>query len=157
MLRRPVDLSATVREVLEIANSELITRHVRVSMELDPGLPVVMGDRVQMQQILLNLLMNACEAMGGLPVADRKLKLATRHVPEESCVQVTVADSGRGIPPGDLERIFQPFVTTKPSGMGMGLAICRSVAESHRGRLWAESDGHGATFHLKVPVGGALT
>jgi two-component system, LuxR family, sensor kinase FixL len=156
MLRRPVDLGATAREVLEIAKSELITRHVRVSMELDPGLPVVMADRVQMQQILLNLLMNACEAMGGLPVADRKLRLATHFLPEESCVQVTVADSGRGIAPGELERIFQPFVTTKPSGMGMGLAICRSVAESHRGRLWAESDGHGATFHLKVPVGGAL-
>ncbi|HLB83475.1 MAG TPA: histidine kinase dimerization/phospho-acceptor domain-containing protein, partial [Steroidobacteraceae bacterium] len=91
MLRRPVDLSATVREVLEIAKSELITRHVRVSMEVDPSLPVVMADRVQMQQILLNLLMNACEAMGGLPVADRKVRLAAHHVPEESCVHVTVA------------------------------------------------------------------
>jgi signal transduction histidine kinase/integral membrane sensor domain MASE1 len=156
MLRRPVDLAATVREVLEIAKSELITRHVRVSAELDPGLPVVMADRVQMQQILLNLLINACEAMGGLPVADRKVRLAARFVPEESCVQVTVADSGCGIPAGDLERIFQPFVTTKSSGMGMGLAICRSVAESHRGRLWAESDGHGAKFHLQVPIGGPL-
>ena len=156
MLRRPVDLGATVREVLDIAKSELITRHVRVTAQLDPGLPVVMADRVQMQQILLNLLMNACEAMGGLPVAERKVRLATRHLPEESCVQVTVADSGCGIPPGDLERIFQPFVTTKSSGMGMGLAICRSVAESHRGRLWAESDGHGATFHLQVPAGGGL-
>jgi signal transduction histidine kinase len=156
LLRRPVDLSVTAREVLEIAKSELITRHVRVTTDLDVALPIVMADRVQLQQILLNLLMNACEAMSGLPVAERKLALATRHVPEESCVQVTVTDSGCGIPPGDLERIFQPFVTTKPSGMGMGLAICRSVAESHRGRLWAESSGAGATFHLKVPVGGAL-
>jgi signal transduction histidine kinase len=100
--------------------------------------------------------MNACEAMSGLPVADRKVRLATRHVAEGSCVQVTVADGGCGIPAVDLDRIFQPFVTTKSSGMGMGLAICRSVAESHRGRLWAESDGHGATFHLLVPVGGVL-
>ena len=92
-----------------------------------------------MQQIVLNLLMNACEAMSGLPVADRNVKLATRFLPEESCVQVTMTDSGGGIPPGELERIFQPFVTTKPNGMGMGLAICRTVAESHRGRLWAES------------------
>jgi signal transduction histidine kinase/integral membrane sensor domain MASE1 len=156
MLRRPVDLNATVREVLEIAKSELITRHVRVTLDLNPALPVVMADRVQMQQILLNLLMNACEAMGGLPVADRKVRLATRYVPADSCVQLTVTDSGCGIPPGDLERIFQPFVTTKSSGMGMGLAICRSVAESHRGRLWAESDGYGATFHLQVPMGGSL-
>jgi signal transduction histidine kinase/integral membrane sensor domain MASE1 len=156
MMRRPVDLGATVREVLEIAKSELITRHVRVAVDLDPGLPVVMADHVQMQQILLNLLMNACEAMGGLPVADRKVRLATRYVPEDSCVQVTVADSGCGIPQADLERIFQPFVTTKSSGMGMGLAICRSVVESHRGRLWAESDGLGATLHLQVPIGGAL-
>src|SRR5262245_8076005 len=156
MLRRPVDLSATVREVLEIAKSELITRHVRVSTDLDPGLPVAMADRVQMQQIVLNLLMNACEAMAGLPVSDRKVSLATRYVAAESCVQVTVTDSGCGIPAGDLERIFQPFVTTKSSGMGMGLAICRSVAESHRGRLWAESDGYGATFYLQVPMGGSL-
>ena len=157
MLRQPVDLGATVRDVLEIANSELITRHVRVEVELDPALPVVLADRVQMQQIFLNLLMNGCEAMDGLPVADRKVRFAARFVPEQSCVQVTVADSGRGIPTSDLERIFQPFITTKPNGMGMGLAICRSVAESHRGRLWAESDGHGATFHLQVPIGGTLT
>jgi signal transduction histidine kinase len=115
-----------------------------------------MADRVQMQQIVLNLLMNACEAMGNLPVADRKVSLATRFVPEESCVQVTMTDNGCGIPPGEVERIFQPFVTSKPSGMGMGLAICRSVAEAHRGRLWAESSPGGATFHLQVPVGGAL-
>ncbi|HTL49091.1 MAG TPA: ATP-binding protein [Steroidobacteraceae bacterium] len=156
MLRRPVDLGATVREVLEIAKSELITRHVRVTVDLDPNLPVVMADRVQMQQILLNLLMNACEAMGGLPVAERKVRLATRYSPAESCVQVTVEDGGCGIPAGDLERIFQPFVTSKSSGMGMGLAICRSVAESHRGRLWAESEGCGATFYLQVPMGGSL-
>jgi signal transduction histidine kinase len=67
-----------------------------------------------------------------------------------------MTDSGGGIPPGELERIFQPFVTTKPNGMGMGLAICRTVAESHRGRLWAEAGPGGATFHLQVPVGGAL-
>jgi signal transduction histidine kinase/integral membrane sensor domain MASE1 len=156
LLRRPVDLNGTVRDVLEIAKSELLTRHVRVTTEFDNGAPVVMADRVQMQQIVLNLLMNACEAMSGLPVAERNVKLATRFRPEESCVQVTMTDSGGGIPPGELERIFQPFVTTKPNGMGMGLAICRTVAESHRGRLWAEGGPGGATFHLQVPVGGAL-
>ncbi len=119
---------------------------------------MVNADRVQMQQIVLNLLMNACEAVIGLPVADRRVNLTTRFLPDDSCVQVTVSDNGIGIPAGDLERIFQPFVTTKSHGMGLGLAICRSVAESHRGRLWAESGPEGgATFHLRVPVGGELT
>jgi C4-dicarboxylate-specific signal transduction histidine kinase len=155
-LRRPVDLNASIREVLELAKSELITRHVRVTTRFDTEIPVVMADRVQMQQIVLNLLMNACEAMSSLPVAARKVSLATRFLPEESCVQVTMKDHGSGIPASDIERVFQPFVTTKPNGMGMGLAICRSVAEAHRGRLWAESGPGGATFHLQVPVGGAL-
>jgi signal transduction histidine kinase len=106
--------------------------------------------------MVLNLLMNACEAMGAQPVADRRLRLATRFLVEDSCVLFTMADHGCGIAPGDLERIFQPFVTTKSHGMGMGLAICRSVAEAHRGRLWAESNGGGSTFYLQVPVGGAL-
>jgi signal transduction histidine kinase len=156
MLRRPVDLNVTIDEVLELAKSELITRHVRVTTSLDTTAPVVMADRVQMQQIVLNLLMNACEAMSNLPVADRKVTLATRFLPEESCIRVTMTDNGCGIPPGEVERIFQPFVTNKPNGMGMGLAICRSVAEAHRGRLWADSSPGGATFHLQVPVGGVL-
>jgi signal transduction histidine kinase len=156
IVRRRVDLNAAVRDVLELARSELITRHVRVDTTLDPELPEVLADRVQLQQIILNLLMNACEAMTGQPVADRKLVLATQQLAEDSCIQFTMRDSGCGIPPGDLERIFQPFVTTKAQGMGMGLAICRSVAESHRGRLWAESHGAGATFHLQLPMGGGL-
>ena len=157
LVRGPVDLNATVREVLDLAKSELITRHVHVGTALDSDAPVVMADRVQMQQIVLNLLMNACDAMSGMPVADRKVQLATRFLPEESCVEVTVRDGGCGVPPGDLDRIFQPFVTTKSHGMGMGLAICRSVAEAHRGRLWVENTaGSGATFHLQVPVGGGL-
>ena len=157
ILRRPVDLNATVREVLELAKNELVTRQVQVGTALDGEAPAVMADRVQMQQVLLNLLINACEAMSSLPVASRKVALATRFRPEDSCVEVTICDSGCGIPSGDLERIFQPFVTTKSGGMGMGLAICRSVAESHRGQLWAENGAvGGATFHLQVPVGGSL-
>ena len=157
LVRRPVDLNATVREVLDIAKSELITRNVHVGTALDSRAPVVIADRVQMQQVVLNLLMNACDAMTGLPVADRKVHVVTRFLPEESCVEITVNDDGCGVPAGEAERIFQPFVTTKSHGMGMGLAICRSVAEAHRGRLWVESSaGSGATFHLRVPVGGAL-
>ncbi len=157
LLRRPVDLNATVCEVLDLAKSELISRNVRVGTTLDSRAPVVIADRVQMQQVVLNLLMNACDAMSGLPVADRKVQVDTHFLPEESSVEVTVRDGGCGIAAGDADRIFQPFVTTKSHGMGMGLAICRSVAESHRGRLWVESSpGSGATFHLRVPVGGTL-
>ena len=156
-LRRPVDLNAIVGEVLDLAKSELITRHVRVGTSLDGRAPVVMADRVQMQQIVLNLIMNACDAMSGMPVADRKVELITCYLPDESCVEVTVKDRGCGVPAGELDRIFQPFVTSKSHGMGMGLAICRSVAEAHRGQLWAESTpGFGATFHLRIPLGGAL-
>ena len=157
LLRRPVDLNATVCEVLDLAKSELITRNVHVGTALDRRAPVVIADRVQMQQVVLNLLMNACDAMSGLPVADRKVQVDTRFLPEESSVEITVKDGGCGIAAGDADRIFHPFVTTKPHGMGMGLAICRSVAEAHRGRLWVESTpGSGATFHLRVPVGGTL-
>jgi signal transduction histidine kinase len=156
LLRRPVDLHATVREVLELAKSELITRHVRVTLDLQDDVPVILADRVQIQQVVLNLLMNACEAMAGQPVAHRKLQLATRFQVEDSCILFSMTDQGCGIAAGELERIFQPFVTSKSHGMGMGLAICRSVAEAHRGRLWAESDGNGSTFYLQLPVGGAL-
>lgn len=157
IVRRPVDLNAIVRAVLELSRTELISRNVRVTTELDPKLPLVMADRVQMQQITLNLLMNACEAMGEQPPGERRVVIGTRFFPADAAVELTVRDHGSGIPGKDLERIFQPFVTTKSHGMGLGLAICRSVAESHRGRLWAEnaSDG-GAVFHLRVPVEGGL-
>jgi PAS domain S-box-containing protein len=155
--RRAVDLNTVVREVLDLAGSELITRNVLVSTELDVGAPAVMADRVQMQQVVLNLLINACEAMAGMPAAQRRVKVRTRFDTGSGAVEVTVADSGGGVSRGDLERIFQPFVTTKAHGMGLGLAICRSVAESHRGRLWAENGPQGgAVFHLVVPVEGGL-
>ncbi len=157
LVRRPVDLNATIREVLDLAKGELITRHVHVDTVLDSRAPVVMADRVQMQQVVLNLLMNSCDAMSAMPVADRRVQLSTRFLPEESCVEFSIKDGGCGVQDGELDRIFQPFVSTKPHGMGMGLAICRSVAEAHRGHLWAESTpGSGATFHLQVPVGGVL-
>ena len=153
--RELVDLNAVVREVLDLAGSELITRNVRVSMELDARAPHVMADRVQMQQVVLNLLMNGSEAMAGMPVADRRVRVGTRFDAQRAAVEVTVADSGSGIARGDIDRIFQPFVTTKAHGMGLGLAICRSVAESHHGRLWAENgEQGGAIFHLVVPIEG---
>jgi signal transduction histidine kinase/integral membrane sensor domain MASE1 len=153
IVRRPVDVNAAASEVLELAKSELLTRGVIVSATFDAALPLVLADHVQLQQIVLNLLMNACEAMSGTPVAERKVRLSTSYLADDACVQISVSDTGCGIPADDLERIFLPFVSTKPHGMGLGLAICRSVAESHRGRLWAErgADG-GAVLNLRIPV-----
>ncbi|HZF14478.1 MAG TPA: ATP-binding protein [Steroidobacteraceae bacterium] len=155
--RRAVDLNTAVGEVLDLARSELIARNVQVSASYDRFAPPVMADRVQLQQVVLNLLMNACEAMASVPVAERRVSISTRFVADRTSVDVAVTDGGGGIPPSDLERIFQPFVTTKAHGMGLGLAICRSVAESHGARLWAENgDTSGAVFHLTVPVEGVL-
>lgn len=157
-VREPVNLNSTVHEVLSLCKSELIARNVRVQTDLDPAIPAVMADRVQMQQIILNLLMNACDAMADHPVAERTVALATRVSMEPLSVELSISDSGSGIADEDLERIFHPFVTSKPHGMGLGLAICRSVAESHGGRLWAGNIANGgAVFHLILPAGGALS
>jgi signal transduction histidine kinase len=108
-----------------------------------------------MQQVVLNLLMNACEAMVGTPLARREVTLATRFVAHSEAAEITVQDNGAGIAPGDTDRIFQPFVTTKAHGLGLGLAICRSVAEAHHGVLWAENAPEGgAVFHIKIPIAG---
>lgn len=147
--RQPVDLNNVIRDVLELARSDLITRHVSVDMRLDTHVPLALGDRVQLQQVVLNLIVNACEAMSGIDVRHRKLFIATRFDRDSCEIMCTVRDRGCGIAGENIERIFQPFVTTKPQGMGMGLAICRSIIEAHGGRLWAENaaDG-GAAFHF---------
>jgi len=144
-----------VRESLELTHSEFVTRNVVATLHLDPVLPTVLADRVQMQQVVLNLLMNACEAMVTTPLPRRQVMLTTRFLPASEAVEITVQDSGTGIAPGDTERIFQPFVTTKAHGLGLGLAICRSVAEAHHGVLWGENAPEGgAIFHIKIPIAG---
>jgi PAS domain S-box-containing protein len=151
----PVELNDVVRESLELTHSEFVTRNVVATLHLDAMLPTVLADRVQMQQVVLNLLMNACEAMVATPLARRQAVLSTRFLPASEAVEITVQDNGSGIAPGDTERIFQPFVTTKSHGLGLGLAICRSVAEAHHGVLWAENAPEGgAIFHIKVPIAG---
>jgi signal transduction histidine kinase/integral membrane sensor domain MASE1 len=153
----PVELNELVRESVDLVHSEFVTRNVITSLHLDPDLPPVLADRVQMQQVVLNLLMNACEAMVGTSPARRHAVISTRFQPLTESAEIAVQDFGPGIAPGDIERIFQPFVTTKTHGLGLGLAICRSVAEAHHGILWAENapDG-GAIFHIKIPVAGGL-
>ncbi len=151
----PVELNDVVRESLELTHSEFVTRNVVATLHLDPTLPTVLADRVQMQQVVLNLLMNACEAMVATPLARRQAVLTTRFLPVSEAVEITVQDNGTGIAPGDTDRIFQPFVTTKSHGLGLGLAICRSVAEAHHGVLWAENAPEGgAIFHIKIPIAG---
>jgi len=153
--RRPVDLNQVVRDVLALARGDLITRNVSVITQLDPQAALVLADPVQLQQVLLNLIVNACEAMSGSPPSERRLTITTRPVEEGRAIECAVADRGSGIPAGDAERIFQPFVTTKKQGLGLGLAICRSIIEAHGGRLWAVNAAgeRGAVFRFTASVG----
>ena len=150
--RRSVDLNEIVAEVLALTRGDLISRNVTVATQLTPQGAVVHADAVQMQQVLLNLIVNACDAMGSLPAAARRLIIATRALDATGTIECSVADCGCGIAADDTERIFQPFFTTKPRGLGLGLAICRSIIETHGGRLWAETDaaGRGATLRFAL-------
>ena len=150
--RQPISISELVRESLELAHAELVTRRVLVTTDVEPGLPPVPVDRVQLQQVLLNLILNACDAMSARPFEERRLQVAGRQVmPNE--VQVSVRDRGMGIPAELVDRLFQPFVTSKPQGLGLGLSISRTIVAAHGGRLWAENDpGGGATFHCALPT-----
>jgi two-component system sensor kinase FixL len=147
--RSPVDVNGIVQDVASLLRNEAIIRHVSVEVDLDPGLPSVLVDRVQLQQVFVNLLMNAFDALGA--ATERRTTVTTRK--DGAAVHVSVKDSGWGIPVGDIARIFDPFYTTKSSGLGMGLSIARSLIEAHGGQLWAENnkDG-GATFTFTVPV-----
>jgi two-component system, LuxR family, sensor kinase FixL len=146
----PLPLNQLVDEVLHLARADLIGRGVTVARELAPDLPPIAGDRVQLQQIVLNLILNAAEAMATNPPGARRLHLQTMLY--QGRVRVSVRDEGSGLP-ADVERLFQPFYTTKPHGLGMGLAICRSLVAAHHGRLWAEPHPErGAVFHFELPV-----
>ena len=149
--RNPLDINDVVEESLRLMRSDLLNRQVVVSTDLGEALPAVSGDRNQLQQVLLNFMMNGCDAMDGREV-DGRLRVRTRETANGN-VEVSVADRGTGIPAADLERIFEPFVTTKSHGMGLGLTICRSIVEAHGGRLWATNnpDG-GATLHFELPA-----
>jgi signal transduction histidine kinase len=148
----PLDVNAVVRETIALVQRELISQQVSLRMELAPTLPVILADRVQLQQVMINLMMNGIEAMQ--PVTDRPRELVIRSRQDETQrVLVSVTDCGVGISAGNADRLFNPFFTTKSSGMGMGLSICRSIMEAHAGRLWATANvPHGATFQFTLPV-----
>ena len=147
----PQDVNELIREVLALVQDALRTAQVSAQVELGGNVPAVLGDRVQIQQVVLNLVMNGIEAMR--EVDDRPRRLVVGSSPREGEVVVTVSDSGVGIDPDKLGRLFDPFFTTKAEGMGMGLSVSRSIVESHGGRLWASSgEASGATFRFTVPM-----
>lgn len=153
--REPLAVGDVIEEVLALARSDLIARGVAVHRDFAVGLPPLFGDRVQLQQVLLNLILNGCDAMAETPPGGRALTVATAR--DGAMVRASVADRGCGLPDGDAERIFQPFFTTKSHGLGMGLAICRSIVAAHGGRIWAEPDpDRGAVFHVALPVSGEV-
>jgi signal transduction histidine kinase len=124
-----------------------------MKMQLSERLPLIWGDRVQLQQVILNLIMNAIEAMSEVGERSRKLLIST-GVAESGSVLVAVSDSGPGLPSENLSNIFEAFYTTKANGLGMGLSICRSIVEAHGGRLWATpNEPHGAVFRMMLPIG----
>jgi two-component system, LuxR family, sensor kinase FixL len=148
--RHSLDVNEVVEESLRLMRSDLLNRQVVVSSELAHALPPVSGDRTQLQQVLLNLVINGCDAMDGQRL-DNRLTIRTKRNANGN-VEVSVADQGAGIPLADIERIFEPFVTTKSHGLGLGLAICRSIVEAHGGRLWATNNAdRGAALHCELP------
>jgi len=149
--RQLLDLNEITRDVLDFARSDILTRHVQVTTRLTPDLPKVTGDSVQVQQVLLNLIVNGCEAMIGNDPNDRALVIETSVVDHDT-VGISVLDNGSGIPADILDQLFEPFVTTKHQGLGLGLTICRSIATAHGGQLWAgNNEDRGSAFRLLLP------
>jgi two-component system sensor kinase FixL len=150
--RRPLDLNDLIEDVARLVRSDALLKNVLVTLHLQPHLPKVCGDRVQLQQALLNLLVNALDSMKDTPIGERHLCLSATQTDTLS-VLITVADRGTGIPPEKMELVFEPFFTSKPEGMGMGLPICRSIIEAHGGRIWVTNNpGRGASFCFSLPV-----
>ena len=150
---QPLDANELVHEVLSIVHGDLVTRSVEVVPELAAALPKVQGDRVELEQVMLNLVMNACDAMAGLPPDQRRITVRTRAVEvDDGAVQVSFSDCGPGFTPEQYARLFEPFYTTKPRGLGLGLSISRAIIRAHHGRLWGTSaPGAGASFHIVLP------
>jgi two-component system, LuxR family, sensor kinase FixL len=145
-------LAEMVDDVFRLLNSEFVNRAISASSKIDAGLPPVVADGVQIQQVLFNLVTNACDAMAEVPAEGRRLFLRA-EAENGNRVRVSVTDHGPGLSAADLERVFEPFVTTKSEGMGLGLTVCRSIITAHGGRLWATNNaGGGATFHFTLPA-----
>lgn len=152
MVRQPLDINQVANEVLRLVRSDLLNTSVIVNLELTPGLPPAFADRVQVQQVLINLVVNACEAMSAADPTSRQLIVRT-SLAIDGDVWVSVSDMGPGIPAQNFDHVFDPFFTTKPHGLGLGLAVCRTIIGTQGGRLWATNNTtRGATFHFTLPV-----
>ncbi|HME38639.1 MAG TPA: ATP-binding protein [Steroidobacteraceae bacterium] len=148
-----VDIEELLRDVLSLARGTLMERNVQVSTRIEADMPGVQGDRVELQQVLLNLVLNACESMSGNSARDRRVEIVISLAPDQESVRTSVLDCGGGIDGDRLERVFEPFFTTKAGGMGLGLAISQSIISAHGGRLWATNrSDRGAAFHFTLPV-----
>ena len=147
-----LDLNDVVQDVLKLVRSDLINHDVAVETRLSPVLPAISGDRIQLQQVIMNLVVNGCDAMRNARQEDRKLTLFTESA-DGAGVRVSIADRGSGISPELAETIFEPFFTTKSHGMGLGLAVCRTIITAHGGKLWATNNAdRGASFHVTIPT-----
>jgi signal transduction histidine kinase/ABC-type uncharacterized transport system substrate-binding protein len=150
-----LDLNALVEEVAGLLRTDAEARRVKVSLELALPAPAVRGDRVQLQQVMLNLILNAMDAINGCDAGKRAVTVRVRRMAESA--EVAVSDTASGIPEENLKRLFEPFFTTKPTGLGLGLAISHTIIEAHGGRLWAENNpAAGATFRFTLPVAGSV-
>lgn len=146
-----IDVDQVVADVLEFARRDLAMRNVTVEVRFDDSRPTVRADRTQLQQVLLNLILNACDAMADATASARRLTIACTS-PDRRTVQISVTDTGHGIAPDWMARLYEPFFTSKEYGLGLGLAISRTIVDAHGGRLWAENNpGGGAAFHVTLP------
>jgi C4-dicarboxylate-specific signal transduction histidine kinase len=154
----PLDVNQAIADVLKLLYSDLIHHGVAADVDLAAGLGAVRGDHVQLQQVMINLILNACDAMADTRPPDRRLSVRTTAVDGGGGVRVCVGDRGCGIAADRLEDVFAPFVTTKAKGMGLGLAVCRTIVTAHGGRLWAENNAAraGATFVFTLPAAAAM-
>ena len=147
-----LDVNRKIHEVLALTEHELRSHHISLRTELATALPLVAGDRVQLQQVILNLILNAMEAMSGVHDRPRELAIISRRDGSKA-VLVEVRDSGTGLDAEKAEEVFESFYTTKAEGLGIGLSISRSIVEAHGGRLWASAnEPHGAVFRFSLPV-----
>ena len=146
------EINEAIEEIIALSQGELLKNAVSVDIRFAPALPLVRADRIQVQQVILNLITNAVEAMGGVCEARRELCIITGQA-NAGEILVTVQDSGPGLGVQNPDRLFDTFYSTKPSGLGIGLSICRSIIEAHEGRLWAsQSQAHGASFQFTLPA-----